>query len=73
MTSIGRFAIIPLSALVIDEQYQRLTRPSRCRELIRTWDPTEFSPIIVNRRTGEYLYHVVDGHHRITVIPMLTP
>ena len=65
---LGRLGAVPLDMLVIDEEYQRELKPGHVRTIQQNWDPAQFLPIVVNRRSGENVYHVCDGHHRVTAL-----
>lgn len=67
----GRQGTVNINALVNDEEYQRAIVPKRLVAMKNQWDPGRFLPIVVNRRAGEDMFHVVDGHHRVETIRRL--
>ena len=62
----GKFRALSTSVLTSGLPYQRSVKPKDVDKLIRKWDPTLLTPLVVSYRDGEF--RVVDGQHRIAAI-----
>lgn len=65
--AVGRFEMVPINRLVVDDTYQRSVTTSSARNIRRickSFDWAKFLPVIVTH-DGE-TYSVVDGQHRAT-------
>ena len=56
-----------VSALMIDETYQRHVRDHHVSRIIKNFDPDMFGNLIVSARKGGGMY-VVDGQHRVEAV-----
>lgn len=64
--AVGRLVDVPLSAMVIDERFQRRIRAdgiTLIRRIAEDFDWTKFTPIIV-ALTDDGRYSIIDGQHR---------
>ena len=57
-----RIASVPVSLLCTDFEYQRGTDSKTIHALIREWDITKCSFLLISYRDGKF--YVVDGQHR---------
>lgn len=55
--------------MLLSAPYQRNTKDSRIKSIIRKFDKNKVKPIVVSKRNGKY--YVVDGQHTLTVLRML--
>lgn len=71
----AQLCLLPLSALVVDDRYQRPISGGRGRthvkRIVETFDWRKFTPVIVTA-VGGGLYAIIDGQHRATAA-MLHP
>lgn len=64
-------ARIPLSLLFLDERYQRKHKESGVKKLYKGWDVRKLAPILVAPHWDEYVFSIIDGNNRTTVMEML--
>ena len=62
----GKLRELSTAVLTSGQPYQRSVKPEDVDDLIRKWDPTLLTPLIVSYRDGEF--KVVDGQHRIAAM-----
>lgn len=62
----GKFRELSTAVLTSGLSYQRPVKPEDVDALIRKWNPTLLTPLVVSYRDGEFI--VVDGQHRIAAI-----
>lgn len=63
-------ARIPLSLLFLDERYQRKHKESGVRRLYKNWDVRKLAPILVAPHYDDYVFSLIDGNNRTTVMEM---
>lgn len=63
----GKFALLALSCLVIDNAKQRARRPNWLKKLRDNWNPRMCGAICVCPN-GDGTYHVPDAAHRLTIL-----
>ena len=63
-------ARIPLSLLFLDERYQRKHKESSVRRLYKNWDVRKLAPILVAPHYDDYVFSLIDGNNRTTVMEM---
>ena len=64
-------ARIPLSLLFLDERYQRHHKESGVKKLCKNWDVRKLAPILVAPHYDDYVFSLIDGNNRTTVMKML--
>lgn len=64
-------ARIPLSLLFVDERYQRKHKESGVKRLYKKWDVRKLAPILTAPNFDHYVFDVIDGNNRTTVMEML--
>lgn len=62
----GKLRVLSTAVLTSGLPYQRHVEPEDVDDLIRKWDPTLLTPLVVSYRDREF--RVVDGQHRIAAI-----
>lgn len=72
MIHFNRIEDVQLDALIVDRRIQRDTDESRAQKMADTFDPNQYQPILVARRTyGRRENVVVDGGHRYRMAQIL--
>ena len=64
-------ARIPLSLLFLDERYQRKDKESGVKKLCKNWDVRKLAPILVAPHFDEFVFSLIDGNNRTSVMKML--
>ena len=64
-------ARIPLSLLFLDERYQRKHKESGVKKLYKNWDVRKLAPILVAPHFDEFVFSLIDGNNRTSVMKML--
>ena len=64
-------ARIPLSLLFLDERYQRNHKESGVKKLYKNWDVRKLAPILVAPHFDEFVFSLIDGNNRTSVMEML--
>ena len=61
-----KYAMLPVSMLKVDHDYQRDLDESHVKEIAQNWNPNDCDDLIVNFRNNkeEFGFFIIDGQHR---------